>query len=171
MLRPATIRDLAQIKDLLDAAFAPSKFESVLIDSVFNSGEEFWGWVAVEESQLTGAIIYTLAFRDGVAIGYHLAPLAVHPDFQRRGIGSELIKTTLDMPPISAASVFVLGDPAYYERFGFAAVTTAICPYNPSNEYFRALQWNEAAEPFSIGYCSAFQAAEQVTQSHSSRDR
>jgi putative acetyltransferase len=94
------------------------------------------------------------------------APLAVHPDFQRRGIGTDLIRATLSLPPISTAPVFVLGDPAYYERFGFAPVTTAICPYNPSNEYFRALRWNEAAEPFSIGYCSAFQAAEQAHHSH-----
>jgi putative acetyltransferase len=159
ILRPATPADLTQIKELLDAAFAPSKFESILVDSIYNSDEEFWGWVAEEGSQLTGVVIYTLAFRDGVTIGYHLAPVAVHPSFQRRGIGSELIKTTLSMPPISASPVFVLGDPAYYERFSFEPVTTAVCPYNPSNEYFRALRWGEAAEPFTIGYCSAFQDA------------
>jgi putative acetyltransferase len=165
MLRPATPADLAQIKELLDAAFAPSKLESILVDFVFNSGEEFWGWVAEEESQLTGVVIYTLAFRDGVAIGYHLAPVAVHPNFQRRGVGSELIETSLNLPPISAASVFVLGDPAYYERFGFAPVTTAICPYEPSNEHFRALRWKETEEPFSIGYSTSFQAAENANPS------
>jgi putative acetyltransferase len=162
MLRPSTPADLTQIKKLLDAAFAPSKFESIMVNFVFNSGEEFWGWVTEEGSQLTGAIIYTLAFRDGTAIGYHLAPVAVHPDFQRRGIGSELIKSTLNLPPISASAIFVFGDPSYYEQFGFTPVTTAICPYDPSNEYFRALRWNEAAEPFNIGYSKSFQAAEQA---------
>jgi putative acetyltransferase len=160
MLRPVTPPDLDKIKQLLDAAFAPSKFESILVDFIFNSGEEYWAWVSEDQSQLTGVVVYTLAFRDGVAIGYHLAPVAVHPDFQRRRVGSDLIKTTLNLPPISAASVFVLGDPAYYERFGFAPVTTAICPYEPSNEHFRALRWNEAAEPFTIGYSSSFKAAE-----------
>jgi putative acetyltransferase len=162
MLRPATPADLTSIKQLLDAAFAPSKFESMLVDFVFNSGEKFWGWVTEAESQLTGVVIYTLAFRDGVAIGYHLAPVAVHPDFQSRGVGSELIETTLSLPPISAASVFVLGDPAYYERFGFASVTSAICPYEPSNEHFRALRWTEADEPFTIGYSASFQAVENA---------
>jgi putative acetyltransferase len=166
MLRPATPADLTSIKELLDEAFAPSKFESMLVDFVFNSGEEFWGWVTEAESQLTGVVIYTLAFRDGVAIGYHLAPVAVHPNFQRYGIGSELITTTLNLPPISAASVFVLGDPAYYERFGFTQVTTAICPYEPSNEHFRALRWNEAAEPFSIGYSTSFKAVENASSPH-----
>jgi putative acetyltransferase len=162
MLRPATPSDLAQIKQLLDATFAPSKFESMLVDHVYNSGEEFWAWVTEEESHLTGVVIYTLAFRDGVTIGYHLAPVAVHPDFQSRGIGSELMETTLSLPPISAASVFVLGDSAYYERFGFAPVVSAICPYEPSNEHFRALRWKEAAELFTIGYSASFQAAENA---------
>jgi putative acetyltransferase len=163
MLRTATPSDLPQIKELLDAAFVPSQFESILVESVFNSGEEYWAWVTEEQSQLTGAVVYTLAFRDGVAIGYHLAPVAVHPDFQRRGLGSDLIETTLNLLPISAASVFVLGDPAYYERFGFAPVTSAICPYEPSNEHFRALRWKETAEPFSIGYSLSFKAAENAS--------
>jgi putative acetyltransferase len=162
MLRAATAYDLSQIKELLDAAFTPSKFESALVEAVFNSGEEFWGWVTQEGSQLIGVVIYTLAFRDGVIIGYHLAPVAVHPDFQGRGVGSELIETTLSLPPIAAASVFVLGHPAYYERFGFVPIVSAICPYEPSNEHFRALRWTEAAEPFTIGYSASFQAVENA---------
>jgi putative acetyltransferase len=163
MLRSATPADLDEVKSLLDAAFAPSKFESILVELVFNSGEEYWAWVTDDQSRLTGVVVYTLAYRDGVAIGYHLAPVAVHPDFQRRGLGCDLIKTTLNLPPISAATVFVLGDPAYYERFGFAPVESAICPYEPSNEHFRALRWNETPEPFSIEYSSSFKAAENAS--------
>lgn len=163
MLRPVSPADLTSIMALLDMAFAPSKFESMLVDSIFSSGEEFWGWVTEEGLQLTGVVIYTLAFRDGVAIGYHLAPMAVHPGFQRRGLGTELIETTLRLPPINAASVFVLGDPSYYERFGFAPMTSAICPYEPSNQHFRALRWTEVAEPFNIEYSASFQAAENAT--------
>jgi putative acetyltransferase len=91
-----------------------------------------------------------------------LAPVAMHPNFQRRGMGSELIEMTLNMPTLNAASVFVLGDPAYYERFGFTPVSTAICPYEPSNEHFRALRWIEAAEPFTIGYSASFKAVEDA---------
>lgn len=160
MLRTATLADLAPIKQLLDAAFAPSKFESALVEYVFNSGEEFWGWVTEDESQLTGVVIYTLAFRDGMAMGYHLAPVAVHPDFQRRGVGSKLLETTLSLPPINAAPVFVLGDPAYYERFGFVPVKSTICPYEPSNEHFRSIRWSEVDEPFTIGYSPSFKAVE-----------
>lgn len=161
MLRTATPSDLPQIKELLDAAFAPSQFESTLVESIFNSGEEYWAWVTEEQRQLTGVVVYTLAFRDGVPIGYHLAPVAVHPDFQGRDVGTELIETTLNLPPISTASVFVLGDLVYYERFGFVPVTSAICPYEPSNEHFRALRWKETAEQFTIGYSSSFKAAEK----------
>ncbi len=160
MPRPATSADLAQSKQLLDAAFTPSTFESALVEHLFKSGEEYFAWVTEDQSRLTGIVVYTRAFREGMAIGYHLAPVAVHPEFQRRGIGTALIQATLTAPPIASAPVFVLGDPVYYERFGFAAVTTAICPYDPSNEYFRALRWAEAAEQFTIGYSTSFQAVE-----------
>ncbi len=55
---------------------------------------------------------------------YILAPLAVLTDYQKRGIGSTLIK--YGMQQLSAMGVnivFVYGDPNYYERFGFDADT------------------------------------------------
>ena len=49
-----------------------------------------------------------------------LAPVAVLPSLQRRGIGSSLIEAGLaHVARMNAAAVFVLGDPAYYGRFGF----------------------------------------------------
>ncbi len=159
MLRPSTPADLPQIKTLLDAAFAPSTFESSLVDCVFHSGEEYYGWIAEANSRLTGFVLYTHAFRDAETIGYHLAPVAVHPDFQRKGIGSALIKSTLNAVPIFSSPVFVLGDPAFYERFGFQAVLSPVCPYDPSNGHFRALRWMEPRDHFSIGYTESFQTA------------
>jgi putative acetyltransferase len=132
-----------------------------LVDHVFSSGEDYFAWVTDDESRLTGVVVYTQAFRERTPVGFHLAPVAVHPEFQRYGIGTELIRSTVNASPMAKEPVFVLGDPAYYERFGFAKVTTAICPYDPSNEYFRALRWTEAAEPFTIGYSASFQAIEQ----------
>jgi putative acetyltransferase len=51
-----------------------------------------------------------------------LAPLAVHPDFQSRGIGSQLVAEGLRQLSGSGVElVFVLGHPGYYPRFGFSA--------------------------------------------------
>ncbi|MDO5705611.1 MAG: GNAT family N-acetyltransferase, partial [Paracoccus sp. (in: a-proteobacteria)] len=46
-----------------------------------------------------------------------LAPVAVHPALHGRGIGSALIRAALAAHPDH--SIVVLGDPAYYHRFGF----------------------------------------------------
>ncbi len=56
--------------------------------------------------------------------GYILAPLAVRPDVQRRGIGSALIRHGLRLLSEDGVQVvFVYGDPAYYGRFGFSVDT------------------------------------------------
>ncbi|RIK76976.1 MAG: GNAT family N-acetyltransferase [Planctomycetota bacterium] len=62
-------------------------------------------------------------FRPGnVDAGLSLAPLAVDPAFQRRGIGSALVRAGLDRArAVGERIVFVLGDPGYYGRFGFSA--------------------------------------------------
>jgi putative acetyltransferase len=51
-----------------------------------------------------------------------LAPVAVLPDFQKRGIGGELIRRGLDLLKQKGERiVIVLGHPEYYPRFGFSA--------------------------------------------------
>jgi predicted N-acetyltransferase YhbS len=49
----------------------------------------------------------------------------------------------------------VLGEPSYYARFGFRRVKQPICPFDPSNEHFMALHY-EDQEGFQIGYESEF---------------
>jgi len=52
--------------------------------------------------------------------GYILAPLAVLPDYQKRGVGSKLIESGIDALLKKGINIlFVYGDPAYYGRFGF----------------------------------------------------
>jgi len=54
-----------------------------------------------------------------------LAPIAVHPQFQKQGIGSALIKAGLTKAETRGESlVIVLGDPQFYSRFGFVPSTT-----------------------------------------------
>ncbi len=62
--------------------------------------------------------------REGEAAAAALALLAVLPAFQRLGIGSALVSAGLDhCRQARHARVLVLGDPAYFSRFGFVPAT------------------------------------------------
>ncbi len=57
-----------------------------------------------------------------------LAPVAVHPDWQGQGIGSDLVREGLDTAlEMDWKAVVVLGDPTYYSRFGFAPPASSAC--------------------------------------------
>jgi len=71
---------------------------------------------------------------------YILAPLAVLPDFQRRRIGSELVKAGLRSVQTAGADLlFVYGDPDYYGRFGFSSETAA--SYTPPYDLQYPFGW------------------------------
>lgn len=141
---------------LLDAAFEPSDYESRLIREVAARRERHHAWGIEKEGALVAFILYTMATRGAEEIGFHLAPVAVHPDYQGGGLGSELIRCSLEMGPLASSAVFVLGDPVFYERLGFSRVTMALCPYDEENRHFRALRWDDSGEPFVIGYAASF---------------
>ena len=150
-IRPATQSDLESIVRLLDLAFAPSRDESSLVKALVKSGCETYQWVMESGGSLSACACYSRAYHQERFIGFHLAPVAVQPDCQKRGLGSELIRQTLLQPPISSSSVFVVGEPSYYGRFGFRRVEQPTCPFNPSNSNFMALRY-ESHEAFLIGY-------------------
>lgn len=80
--------------------------------------------VAVENDILIGHILFTKAVVTGAESNkisaQLLAPLAILPDEQNKGIGERLINEGLRLLKESGTElVFVLGHPAYYPRCGF----------------------------------------------------
>jgi len=150
--------DSAEITALLDRAFSPSTFESLLMLSLRGSGREVLEWVIRSNGRIAAHIAFTRAYRERSAIGFHLAPVAVQPDLQRRGFGTALISETLVAPGIATAPVFVVGDPKYYVRFGFERAANPICPFDPDNQHFQALRW-VSDDVFTIGYEPEFHNA------------
>ena len=74
------------------------------------------------DNQVIGYVSYSPIFlkSDTNITGYILAPLAVSPEHQKQGVGSNLIKSGIDMLSRNGVGVLlVYGDPAYYGRFGF----------------------------------------------------
>jgi putative acetyltransferase len=154
-MRRATQRDVASIVSLLDQAFAPSMFESGLVKTLVTNRRTIHHWLLERDRQMLAYVCYSRAYRGPEPIGWHLAPVAVHPEWQRRGYGSDLIRQTLAESPISCSPVFVLGDPGYYTRFGFRRVREPRCPYDPANEHFMALRYT-CDDAFMIGYETEF---------------
>ena len=88
-----------------------------------------------------------------------LAPVAVLPLFQRKGIGSELIHAGIERcKERRMAAVIVLGDPRYYGRFGFTSTLTATLKGPFAGEHWMALelQPNALTEGGTVIYPPAF---------------
>ena len=157
MIHKPVDADNETIANLLDAAFAPSQYESTLRATIKNLERPHLEWVMEGDDRIVCHILYSQATDDsGTFIGYHLAPIAIHPDYQKRGLGTQLIKETLTNEALASESIFVLGDPQFYKRLGFAETTSAQCPFDENNQHFRALRWHDRERPFTIGYDPAF---------------
>lgn len=95
--------------------------EADLVDKLRASCKDYLSFVAVEDDAIVGHILFTPATVEGcLSVGMGLAPMAVLPSHQRKGIGSQLVRYGLEfLRKIACPFVIVLGHPEYYPRFGF----------------------------------------------------
>ncbi|MCG9729903.1 N-acetyltransferase [Shewanella sp. Isolate13] len=84
-------------------------------------------FVAIEAGKLAGCIMFSrLTFETGIN-AFILSPVAVHPDFQRQGVGQKLIKFGLQTLAAKGVElVFTYGDPNYYSKVGFKQISEDI---------------------------------------------
>ena len=125
-----------------------------------------------------------LAVRAGECVGYlaaspvrlsasagrwfGLGPLAVDPRWQRQGVGAALMHAALaELRTRGAAGCVLLGDPAYYARFGFAAPPALSLPGLPAAyaDHVQALAFGSAAAAGTLRYAAAFGLAPQASVS------
>ena len=150
-MRTASPTDLPAIVRLLDQCFTPSRYASRLVSALVERERPLHHWVVEDAHGLLAYVAYTRALREHTTIGFHLAPVAVRPDRQRRGYGTDLLKRTLRTPPIAGSAIFVLGEPSYYQRFGFEPVSNPTCPFDPGNKHFMAMNY-KGGDTFTVGY-------------------
>lgn len=105
------------------AAFARPD-EADLVDGLRRDGVVLASLVAEDAGRLLGHILFTRMWIDtvnGPVPAAALAPVAVLPEHQGRGIGSRLIRHGLDLLRQQGEKIaIVLGHPEYYQRFGFS---------------------------------------------------
>jgi putative acetyltransferase len=132
MIRHEKPDDVPTIRRVHEAAF-PTPAEARLVDSLRVGGHLALSLVCERDGNVVGHIaISPVTFADQRVNGLGLAPVAVLPDYQRQGIGGALINEGLTMCRARGVGfVAVLGEPAYYRRFGFAAAG----PKGLGNEY------------------------------------
>lgn len=86
-------------------------------------------FVAMDGDRLAGGIVLSRLWFSEDAVCFLLSPVAVHPDFQRQGVGQGLIRAGLvGLETRGVYGVFTYGDPAYYSRVGFQQITEQLAP-------------------------------------------
>jgi len=142
-IRPEQPEDIAAVAEVNRAAFETGS-EADLVDVLRQRARPIVSLVAEDGGAIVGHILFTpvtLSGHDEVTI-MGLAPMAVLPAAQRRGVGSALVRGGLDRCRQLAAAVVVLGHPAYYPRFGFVPASRfgIGCEYDVPDEVFMALE-------------------------------
>jgi putative acetyltransferase len=138
--------DMDAIMLLYRDAF-PSEDLAPLVRELLSGNFGVLSLVAVSEEEIVGHIAFTPCGIGGnspdIAL---LGPLAVASRMQQKGIGSGLIREGLRrLEQFGFSRVQVLGDPAYYGRFGFLPDDAVKTPYELPAE------WNNAWRYLSIG--------------------
>lgn len=123
-VRPETDEDVDIIAEINRLAFE-GETEVELIKAIRNSSDFIsdLSLVAVQDGAVVGHILFspiTIVSVGGKYPALALAPMAVLPEYQRKGIGGELVRRGLEAASESGYKiVIVIGHPEYYSRFGF----------------------------------------------------
>lgn len=155
--------DVDAIDAITTAAFlnAPhtDHTEQFIVRELRNSDALSISLVAEDQGKILGHVaISPVTVSDGSTGWFGLGPISVSPNIQRSGIGSKLMRSVLESLKASGASGCVLlGDPAYYSRFGFKPESCLVLPEVPP-EYFQAIQFSGVLPVGEVTYHEAFNA-------------
>lgn len=151
-IRPEGPNDIAAIHAVNANSF-PSPAEAQLVDQLRAAGRLTVSLVAEEDGQIIGHVGFSPVTAQGASGGVGLAPVAVAESHRRKGVAAELIQRGLAAcRNLGFTWCVVLGEPAYYQRFGFHPAPA----YGLSDEYgggeaFQALELQPGGIPRNAG--------------------
>ena len=163
IIRPESPSDAAAIHAVTKAAFLHAPYtdhtEHHIVDALRDAGVLTISLVADEGGTIVGHVaVSPVSISDGSVDWYGLGPISVHPEHQGRGIGSLLMREALRrLAEQGAAGCVLLGEPAYYSRFGFRPEDGLVLPDVPP-EYFQAVSFGPPVPRGVVTYHAAFSA-------------
>jgi predicted N-acetyltransferase YhbS len=115
--------------------------------------------VAVSEGTVVGHVAASPVQISGLLLGWFgLGPVSVAPARQRQGVGSALVRAALSrLHTDGAAGCVLLGNPAYYTRFGFARCSKLYLPGVPPED-FMSVAWVSPTPSGEVSFHEAFDA-------------
>jgi putative acetyltransferase len=156
-IQKVTMETRPKVYGLLQRAFPGSDYEAALVRKLHENGRPVHEWVCLHVNKAIAYIAFSNAYHGKEVCGLHLAPMAVSPEFQRQGVGTELLSFALRQEAIKSQSLFVLGEPGYYRRFGFEPCSAPLCPFDTNNAHFLGMR-NSVAASFMVGYEPEFRS-------------
>jgi putative acetyltransferase len=156
-IRAEKPEDIPAIHHINTAAFGQAN-EADLVDALRRNNALTISLVAVKDSRLVGHIAFspvTITSSTATIAALGLAPMAVLPAYQRRGIGSQLVEAGLTACHHTLYGVVVvLGHPHYYPRFGFtpAKPLSIVWEHDAPDEAFmvKEIQAGALAQPHGV---------------------
>jgi putative acetyltransferase len=167
-MRPSEIKirhevdgDYDDIYALTQQAFAPMAYsdgdEQGLINALRDAGALALSLVATNGARIVGHIAFSNATAaDGTPHWFALGPVSVAPDLQGQGIGGALIREGIaQLTAIGASGCILVGNPNYYERFGFK-LCPDLAPIGQPKAYFMILALGNAAPSCVVSFHPLF---------------
>lgn len=158
-IREAGSDDRAEIGRLLTAAFKGDA-EAKLAEDLVRAGDAVLELVAIHDQGMAGHLLFSRLQiqEDGSRLPVvALAPVAVTPALQGTGIGTTLIEHGHAMLQQAGERLcVVLGDPAYYRRFGYEHDRAADFASDYQSPALQAIAWGDAPSSGRLVYPAAF---------------
>jgi putative acetyltransferase len=149
IIRNETNLDREAISEITIAAFRnlaiSNHTEQFIINALCDANALTISLVAEVNGQVVGHIAFSpITISDGSLNWYGLGPISVLPRYQKQGIGRSLILKGLSLlKDLGGRGCALVGDPGYYERFGFRSLPDLILEGVPQ-EYFLALPFDNS---------------------------
>lgn len=166
IIRPERADDRHAIHDITRRAFAPMPYsdgtEHILIDRFRDAGVLALSLVAELNGRVIGQVSFTPASSaDGSGGRFALGPVAVEPDMQGTGVGTTLIRSGIDwLRAQQAAGCVLVGNPAYYGRFGFIPMPQ-LCPPGEPAQFYQMLPLADTQPASIVAFHPLFYAASE----------